>query len=67
MPEDQDLSETIANAAGGPKAGTTDGFSVESHPLPDLIAADKYLGAKAAAKKKRKGLGFIKLIPEGEG
>lgn len=39
----------------------------EEHPLPDLIAADRYVSSKKAASQKVFGLRFIKLIPPGGG
>ena len=38
---------------------------MEQHKLSDQIAADRYLASKAAAKSKRRGLVFNKLIPPG--
>jgi hypothetical protein len=46
MPED--LSPTIQENAQGPKRAQGDSGSVEQHPLPDQIAADKYLASRAA-------------------
>lgn len=58
--------DAIANNATGPMKITGDEGSVQQHPLPDQIAADRYLRARAASKNK--GLGgikFTKLIPPG--
>jgi len=43
-----DLSDTIEQVAGEPAKAQGGAGSAESHPLPDLIAADKHLAAKAA-------------------
>jgi hypothetical protein len=38
---------------------------VEQHPIPDLIAADQYVAAKAAADKPGRGIRITQLIPGG--
>lgn len=63
MPDD--LDTTIRDNAQGPAKATGDSGSIEQHKLPDQIAADRYLAAKAAAKSKRRGLTFNKLVPPG--
>lgn len=60
-----ELDDTIRDNAKGPAKVTGDAGSVEQHPLPDQIEADKHLAAKEAVKKKRRGLRFNKLIPPG--
>ena len=60
-----DLKDTIRNNAQGPAKATGDSGSIEQHKLPDQIAADKYLASKEAAKSKRRGLVFNKLVPPG--
>lgn len=60
-----DLSETIEAVAADPLKAASDGQSAEQHPLPDLIEADRYLAAKAAAAAKGSGLRFTKLVPPG--
>ncbi len=60
-----DLKDTIRDNAQGPAKAAGDAGSVEQHKLPDQIAADKYLASKEAAKSKRRGLVFNKLIPPG--
>lgn len=60
------MDETaVADAINEPKQATADGVSVQQHSLPDLIQAEKYLAAKAAASKKHSGLRFAKLVPPG--
>lgn len=63
MPDD--LKDAIRDNAAGPAKAAGDAGSVEQHKLPDQIAADKYLAAKEAAKSKRRGLVFNKLVPPG--
>jgi hypothetical protein len=63
MPDD--LEETIRDNAQGPAKAAGDAGSVEQHKLTDQIEADRYLAAKKAAKSKRRGLSFNKLVPPG--
>lgn len=44
-------SETIETNLAQPKRAKGDGIEVEQHSLPDQIAADKHLSAKAAASR----------------
>jgi len=60
-----DLEETIKENATGPKRAKGDSAEMEQHPLPDQIAADRYLNSKNAAKKKGLGIAFKKLVPPG--
>jgi hypothetical protein len=60
-----ELDDTIRDNAQGPAKAAGDAGSVEQHKLPDQIAADRYLSAKDAAKSKRRGLRFNKLVPPG--
>ena len=60
-----DLSGDIKQNAEGPAKASGDGVSVEQHPLPDQIAADKYLASKTAAQNKGLGIKFTKLSPPG--
>lgn len=59
-----ELSDEIEENAKGPLKVTGDSGSTEQHPLPDQIAADKYLRSKQAAKS---GLGIrhVKIVPPG--
>jgi hypothetical protein len=63
MPEE--LDDTIRQNAQGPAKAAGDAGSVEQHKLSDQIAADRYLASKEAAKSKRRGLVFNKLVPPG--
>ena len=60
-----DLKDTIRENAVGPAKATGDSGSIEQHKLSEQIAADRYLCAKEAAKSKRRGLAFNKLVPPG--
>jgi hypothetical protein len=64
-----DLSSRIESAAMGPARVTVDGTTGEARPIPDLIAADRYLSAKRAqaAQRNHCGLTFRKLEPPGAG
>ena len=63
MPEN--LQETIRESANAPAKASGDAGSVEQHKLTEQIAADKYLAAKEAVTKKKRGLRFNKLVPPG--
>lgn len=65
VPAPDALDQAIADNAAGPKQATGDTGSVEQHPLPDQIAADKYLAAKKAARRRGKGVSLTKLVPPG--
>lgn len=61
-----DLQTIIEDAAQGPASARVDTTEAKQQPLPDLIAADKYLaGKEAAANTTRRGIRFVKLIPPG--
>jgi hypothetical protein len=60
-----DLEAEIRKNAEGPAKASGDAGSVEQHPLPDQIAADRYLAAKDAARSKQRGLRFNKFVPPG--
>jgi hypothetical protein len=61
----ENLDETIRENAKGPSKASGDAGSVEQHKLTDQIEADRYLASKEAAKSKRRGLVFNKLVPPG--
>jgi hypothetical protein len=61
----EELTETIVDNAKGPAKASGDSGSMEQHPLPDQIAADRYLESKKAARSKGLGIGLKKLIPPG--
>jgi ribosomal protein L12E/L44/L45/RPP1/RPP2 len=62
-----EVSNKLAEAAVGPKRVRTDAGEVEAHDLDQIIEADKYLAAKAAASSanKHRGLRFNRIIPPG--
>ncbi len=63
MPDD--LTQTIIDGAKAPAKASGDSGSMEQHPLPDQIAADRYLESKKASRKKGLGIGLKKLVPPG--
>lgn len=63
MPDE--LDNTIRENAQGPAKVTGDAGSVEQHKPSEQVAADRYLASKEAAKSKRRGLRFNKLVPPG--
>ena len=60
-----DLKDTIRENAEGPAKAAGDAGSIEQHQLSDQIEADRYLASEEAAKSKRRGLQFNKLVPPG--
>ncbi len=57
-----DLKNTISENAQGPAMAREDSTEVRQHPLPDQIAADKYLSEKnAIGTGKKLGIKFIRL------
>lgn len=60
-----DLTDTIAEEAAAPVSSTADGQSATARPLTDLITADRYLAAKQAIAKRRRGITFGQIIPPG--
>lgn len=60
-----DLADTIRTSATEPAKASGDSGSMEQHPLPDQIAADRYLESKKAAHGKGLGIGLKKLVPPG--
>jgi hypothetical protein len=60
-----ELKDAIEQNAAGPKRAKGDSSEMEQHPLPDQIAADRYLSSKEAAKKKGLGIAMKKLVPPG--
>ena len=65
MLNEDNLDDTIRQNAQAPAKATGDSGSVEQHPLKDQIEADRYLASKKAAKAKRAGIRFAKLVPPG--
>ena len=63
MPDN--LDDAIQQNAEGPAKASGDSGSIEQHSLRDQIDADRYLASKKAARKKKLGVRFSKLIPPG--
>lgn len=60
------MAETIDTAAAtDPLSVTSDGLTVNAHPLPDQIQRDRYGKAATAKTNKYRGLMFNKIIPAG--
>jgi len=59
------LGPEILQNAQGPQSAQADNISVTQHNLKDQIAADKYLGAKAAVADPVGSLIFRKIVPPG--
>ena len=61
----EDLQDAIRQNAQAPARASDDSGSMEQHPLPDQIAADRYLETKRACRKKGLPIKFAKLSPPG--
>ena len=61
----ENLTDTIAENAAGPKRASGDSGSVEQHSLAEQIEADKYLAGKKAAGAKGLGVKLAKICPGG--
>ena len=61
----EELDQTIKDNASGPKRAKGDSAEMEQHPLPDQIAADRYLESKKATRGKGLGIVTKKLVPPG--
>jgi hypothetical protein len=61
----ESLADAIRDNADAPAKASGDSGSMEQHPLPDQIAADRYLESKKAARGKGLGIGLKKLVPPG--
>lgn len=60
------ISDAIEESAiSGIKKVTEESTSVESHSLPDLIAAKRDANADSAAAKAHGGMRFSKFVPPG--
>ena len=62
---DEDIENAIRQNAQGPASAEADGVKATQHPLPDQIAADKHVGAKAAGRNPAKALVRMKIVPPG--
>jgi hypothetical protein len=59
----EELDDTIRQNAQGPAKVAGDAGSVEQHSPTEQIEADRYLASKEAARDKKRGLRFNKLVP----
>jgi hypothetical protein len=62
---ESDIEQAIAENASGPKKASGDQGSMEQHPLPDQIAAAKFLSAKSGVNSAGLGLRRVKMEPPG--
>ena len=60
-----DLKDQIRENAEGPAEAHGDAGGMKQHPLPDQIAADKYLASKSALSSGSMGLRKRKIVPPG--
>jgi hypothetical protein len=60
-----ELVETIEELAQNPKKIVGDAGTVEEHAVADLIKAQQFLDARAAASRPHGGLRFTRLLPPG--
>lgn len=65
MSENSDLTRQIAETAAGPKSYENDGEKISSHPLPDLIAADRHLSRKKVARNPFGALKIAQISTQG--
>jgi len=61
----EEIENAIRQNAQGPESAEADGVKVKQHPLPDQIAADKYLAGKAATANPAKAFTRVKIVPPG--
>lgn len=60
-----EIKDAISTNAQGPKAATGDTGSVTQHSITEQIAADRYVKASGASRKKFGGLKLTKIAPPG--
>ena len=65
MADPTDLTDTIATEAVSPSSSSADGQSASARPIGDLIKAQQFLDAKAALKKRRRGITYTQLTTPG--
>ncbi len=62
----EEVENAIRQNAQGPESAEVDGVKVKQHPLPDQIAADKYLAGKDAAQRNpARAFTRVKIVPPG--
>ncbi len=68
MSDEPDLTDSIEESAQQPAKVVSDGLEVDAQPLPDQIAADRYLKEQAALKGGVSGWGCTRparVVPPG--
>jgi hypothetical protein len=60
-----EIENAIAQNAQGPASAEADGVKVQQHPLPDQIAADKYLAGKEARRNPARAFTRVKIVSPG--
>lgn len=65
MVTDDDVTDAIAANATAPAEVEQDGTKAKQHPLPDQIAAAKFLAAQRGASSSRSGIRFGRAIHPG--
>ena len=61
-----DIENAIVQNAQNPASAEADGVKVQQHPLPDQIAADKYLAGKDAVRRcPARGFVRVKVVSSG--
>ena len=60
-----DLEAEIEDAAERPKRAVGDHGTYDQHPLPDLIAADRYLRGRAQQTAGKLGAKYRQIRPPG--
>jgi len=63
---DDTINDAIEDSAeSGIRRASGDSGSVEQHPLPDQIAADRYVASRTASRKKGLGIKLLKIVAPG--
>lgn len=62
---ESELEAAIETAAEKPVSASVDGVTITQRPIADLIAADRYLSAKRAARKRSRGIRLTQIVPPG--
>lgn len=60
-----DLTPNLTGIAQGPARAEADGVSMVAQDIAKVIAADRYLAAKAARGRRWRGLMMAKILPAG--
>ncbi len=61
MPDD--IENAIEQSAQGPAQASDESGSMQQHPLPDQIAADRYLTSKDATRQRKFPLQLRRIRP----